>query len=137
MGLPGSGKTTLANELIKLLPAVHWNADEVRQNINKDIGYSLEDRIENAKRLSWLASQVVKSGTCCVTDFICPIPETRLVFNADFLIYMNTIVSGRFEDTNRMFIAPDITECNYIATTFDATSHAASIFSIIKDYNVR
>ena len=46
MGLPGSGKTTLAKALAPLIGAVHWNADEVRANINRALGFSLPDRIK-------------------------------------------------------------------------------------------
>lgn len=133
MGLPGSGKTTLAKILAPLLPAVHWNADLVRQNISKDLGFSLEDRLENARRLSWLSDQVSNAGLYCVTDFVCPIPETRKIFNADFVVFMNTISAGRFEDTNKLFVPPELYQCNYVVNTFDADTHAKAILSIIKD----
>ena len=54
MGLPGAGKTTLAQHLAPPLNAVHFNADAVRANINKDLGFSLEDRIEQARRMGWI-----------------------------------------------------------------------------------
>ena len=51
MGLPGSGKTTLAKELTKLLNGVHLNGDEIRKNLHKDLGFAKEDRIEQAKQI--------------------------------------------------------------------------------------
>ena len=48
MGLPGAGKTTLAKALAPRLNAAHYNADDVRANINKDLGFSEADRIEQA-----------------------------------------------------------------------------------------
>lgn len=58
MGLPGAGKTTLANGLAPRLNAAHFNADEVRANINKDLGFSEADRIEQARRMGPTARRV-------------------------------------------------------------------------------
>jgi adenylylsulfate kinase len=109
MGLPGSGKTTLAKELAKLLNAVHFNADEIRKEINKDLKFSLEDRVEHARRMGLLCDIVVRSGQYAIADFVCPTPETRLAFDKDdafFTVWMNRIQEGRFEDTNKMFVPP-------------------------------
>ena len=109
MGLPGAGKTTLARALTPRLNAVHFNADEVRKHINKDLGYSEADRVEQARRMGWLCDQVVKSGGIAIADFICPTPETRAAFleNGDaFTIWIDRIKEGRFEDTNRLFVPP-------------------------------
>jgi adenylylsulfate kinase len=110
MGLPGSGKTTVAAALVALLDAVRFNGDEVRANVNKDLGFSEPDRIEHASRMGWLCDQVVKSGGFAVADFICPTPETRAAFTAGgpaFVVWTNRVQAGRFEDTNRMFVPPD------------------------------
>lgn len=107
MGLPGAGKTTLAKALVPLLNAVHFNADAVRENINKDLGFSPEDRIEQATRLGWLCDQVLQTGNYAVADFICPLPETRQAFGEDaFIIWVDRIKKSRFEDTNKLFIPP-------------------------------
>lgn len=110
MGLPGAGKTTLARLLVHRLNAVHFNADEVRANINKDLGFSEADRIEQAARMGWLCDQVVKTGGFAVADFICPTPEAREAFSANgdcFIVWVNRISQGRFADTNRIFVPPE------------------------------
>jgi len=110
MGLPGAGKTTLAAGLAPRLNAVHFNADEVRKNVNKDLGFSEADRIEHAHRMGWLCDQVVKVGGFAVADFICPTPETRAAFvegGEAFVVWVDRIRKGRFEDTNRMFVPPE------------------------------
>src|SRR6266850_233864 len=80
LGLPGAGKTTLAMQLAPRLNAVHFNADDVRTNVNKDLGFSEPDRIEHARRMGWLCDQVVRVGCFAIADFICPTPETRAAF---------------------------------------------------------
>ncbi len=69
MGLPGAGKTTLTRELAPLINAVIFNADEVRANLNRDLGFLIEDRIEQARRMGWLCDQVVKAGGTVIADF--------------------------------------------------------------------
>lgn len=106
MGLPGAGKTTLARMVAPLLKAVVFNADEVRANISKDLGFSIADRIEHARRMGWLCDRVVDAGGVAIADFVCPTPQTRSAFGADFVIWVDRIREGRFEDTNRLFIPP-------------------------------
>jgi cytidyltransferase-like protein len=106
MGLPGAGKTTLAKALVPLLNAVHFNADAVRANVNKDLGFSLEDRIEQARRMGWLCDRVVETGAFAVADFICPTEETRAAFGEAFVVWVDRIKEGGFADTNRMFVPP-------------------------------
>ena len=62
MGLPGAGKTTLANALAPLLNAVVFNADAVRANVSRDLGFSHEDRVEHARRMGWMCDRVVEAG---------------------------------------------------------------------------
>jgi adenylylsulfate kinase len=107
MGLPGSGKTTLANELVPRLNAVWFNADAVRQEINKDLGFTVEDRNEQARRMGLLCSWVKKTGQYAVADFVCPTKDTREAFGADFTIWINRIEEGRFQDTNKIFESPE------------------------------
>lgn len=130
MGLPGSGKTTLAQALAKKLQAVHFNADAVRQNINKDLGFSISDRLEQATRMGWLCDQVTKSGNYAIADFVCPTAETRQAFGEAYVVWMNTIQQGRFEDTNRLFVPP--TNADLIINTMDADAHAQTIVDMIR-----
>ncbi len=106
MGLPGSGKTTLATTLAPLLNAVIFNADAVRANLSPDLGFSHEDRIEHAHRMGWMCDRVVEAGGTAIADFICPTVETRAAFGSAFTIWVDRIAAGRFEDTNRLFTAP-------------------------------
>jgi nucleoside-triphosphatase THEP1 len=107
MGLPGAGKTTLSEALAQRLNAVHLNADAIRANVNKDLRFSPEDRIEQARRMGFLADTVAKSGAYVVADFVCPTPETRTAFGDDAtVVFVDRIRSGRFADTNALFQPP-------------------------------
>ncbi len=105
MGLPGAGKTTLANELAPMINAKRLNADEIRKAAN-DWDFSEEGRTRQAKRMADLAEKYKKEGNYVVCDFICPTPKARKLFNADIIIWVDTIKKGRFEDTNAMFVKP-------------------------------
>ena len=106
MGLPGAGKTTLADELAPKLNAKRLNADEVRKAAN-DWDFSEEGRKRQAKRMADFALELKKQGNYVVADFICPTPEARKLFPADFVIWVDTITEGRFDDTNQMFVKPE------------------------------
>ncbi len=106
MGLPGAGKTTLASKLVNLIGAKWLNADQVRKNAN-DFDFSENGRKRQAIRMCKLADELNKKGYKVIADFICPTPESRKLFNPDFIIWLDTIDKGRFEDTNNMFVQPD------------------------------
>ena len=103
MGLPGSGKTTLASELVPLLKAKWLNADEVRKEAN-DWDFSAEGRTRQAKRMCDEALKIKKEGNNVIADFICPTPEARKLFPADYIIWVDTIKEGRFEDLSLIHI---------------------------------
>lgn len=108
IGLPGSGKTTLAKALMEHTDAIHLNADEVRADLNKDLGFTPEDRIEQARRMGALARLLHAQGRIVIVDFICPTYETRKAFGKpDYLVWMNRIEKGRFADTNKMWEDPE------------------------------
>ena len=129
MGLPGAGKTTLANELAKLIKAKRLNADEVRKTAN-DWDFSEEGRKRQSKRMSDAAIKIKNEGNNVIADFICPTPEARSLFPADYIVWVDTIKKGRFEDTNQMFVKPVKFDCH--VTTQDAKVWAPKIAKEIK-----
>ncbi len=129
MGLPGAGKTTLANELAPLLNAKRLNADEIRKAAN-DWDFSEEGRKRQAKRMAEQALKLKGEGNFVVADFICPTPEARSLFPADFVIWVDTIKEGRFEDTNQMFVKPE--KYNFHVTSQDAKLWVPKILKEIK-----
>ena len=128
MGLPGAGKTTLANELAPKLNAKRLNADEVRKAAN-DWDFSEEGRKRQAKRMADFALELKNQGNYVVADFICPTPEARNLFPADFVIWVDTIKEGRFDDTNQMFVKPE--KYDFHVTTQDAKFWADKIIKEI------
>ena len=129
MGLPGAGKTTLADELAPMLEAKRLNADEIRKAAN-DWDFSEEGRTRQAKRMAEHALKLKNDGNYVVADFICPTPEARSLFPADFIIWVDTIKEGRFEDTNQMFIKPE--KYDFHVTTQDAKLWVSKIIKEIK-----
>ena len=106
MGLPGAGKTTLADKLAPELNAKRLNADEVRKAAN-DRDFSEEGRTRQAKRMADLALKLKGEGNYVIADFIAPTPKARSLFPADYTIWIDTIKEGRFDDTNKMFVKPE------------------------------
>ncbi len=129
MGLPGSGKTTLANELGPMLNAKRLNADEVRKEAN-DWDFSEEGRKRQAKRMANFATKLKEQGNFVIADFICPTPEARSLFPADYVIWVDTIKKGRFEDTNQMFVKPE--KFNFHVTSQNAKLWATKIAEDLK-----
>jgi adenylylsulfate kinase len=136
MGLPGAGKTTLATALKHYLEdfkhegygvTVEWfNADEIRKKFN-DWDFSETGRIRQSIRMSELAEQ--SSADWVICDFVAPLVEMRNNFKADWTIWMDTIEQGRFEDTNRAFIPPQLYDFRVIEQ--DAEKWAAYVGSRI------
>jgi adenylylsulfate kinase len=127
MGLPGSGKTTLAEALRTELwhagRTVAWfNADEVRKRFD-DWDFSLEGRIRQSRRMRELADQA--STDFVIADFVAPLESMRAAFQAHWVIWTDTINSGRYEDTNQLFNPPDT--YHFRVTTQAAESWARRI----------
>ena len=129
MGLPGAGKTTLANELAKLIECKRLNADEIRKAAN-DWDFSEEGRKRQARRMSDEALKIKKEGNNVIADFICPTPKARELFPADYIVWVDTIKEGRFEDTNQMFVKPN--KFDFHVTTQDAKLWASKIKEDLK-----
>ena len=105
MGLPGSGKTYLAERLVPILNAAWYNADKLREMAN-DWDFSDEGRRRQSRRMRTFADFEKDNGRYVVCDFVCPTKETRENFDADIVIWMDTEKKGRFSDTNKIFQKP-------------------------------
>ena len=130
MGLPGAGKTTLADELAPLLNAKRLNADEVRKTAN-DWDFSEEGRSRQAKRMADLALKLKDERNYVIADFICPTPKARSLCPADYVVWVDTIKEGRFDDTNKMFVKPE--KYDFHVTSQDAKNWAPKIFEDLKN----
>lgn len=124
MGLPGAGKTFLAERLKKQLESngktVGWlNADEVRRYYN-DWDFSKEGRIRQSLRMRDLADE--SNTDYVIVDFVAPLPEMRHNFKAHWVIWMDTIDAGRYEDTNKMFVPPDVYDFRIVEQDADKWS---------------
>jgi adenylate kinase family enzyme len=107
MGLPGSGKTTLAKALQAKLNCPWFNADDVRKQFD-DWDFSEAGRIRQSKRMRDLADNCPNNPTYVIADFVAPIVDMRNNYKADWTIWMDTIREGRYADTNKMFVEPEI-----------------------------
>ena len=106
-GLPGSGKSWLAERLCEGQPNfVHLDADMIREAV-QDWDFSEEARLRQALRMRGLAYCEAMFDGIAIADFVCPTPETRKLFDADYTIFIDTIDISRYSDTNRLFVKPD------------------------------
>ena len=130
MGLPGSGKTYLAQRLQPLLNAAWFNADKVREMAN-DWDFSPEGRTRQSLRMKALADYESDNDRIVICDFICPTSETRKMFKPDIVIWLDTIKEGRFEDTNKLFEEPE--KVDFRITEWNDKNHINIAAEINKD----
>ena len=130
MGLPGSGKTYLAERMQPILKSAWYNADIVREMAN-DWDFSPEGRIRQSLRMKNLADFEKSQGRIVICDFVCPTNETKENFSPDITVWMNTITSGRYEDTNKMFEKPK--NVDYIVTEMNDNNHEIISTKILKN----
>jgi len=121
-GLPGSGKSYLAEPLAKELDGVWINADQVREEYD-DWDFSPEGRMRQAMRMKFLSEGVVRAGKYAITDFVCPFEKARQEFQPDYAVWMDTIEEGRFEDTNKIFEKPE--QVDHIVHTWRPDVHVS------------
>ena len=130
MGLPGSGKTYLAERMQPILNAAWYNADKVREMAN-DWDFSPQGRIRQSLRMKNLADYEKSHGRIVICDFVCPTSETKTNFDPDITIWMDTIKSGRYEDTNKMFEEPS--NVDFKVTEMNNTNHETISKEILKN----
>jgi len=106
MGLPGSGKTTLAKKLAVRFGAIHLNADDMRNRVWTDLDFSISCRMIQAQRMGALSDILLEQGFSVIADFVCPTKTTRELFGQAKVIWMDTIKESRYEDTNQLFEPP-------------------------------
>lgn len=133
MGLPGAGKTTLANELKEQLIAkekkVIWlNADQVRKDYD-DWDFSHQGRIRQSERMHFLSKMI--DADFVIADFVAPLEIMRENFKPDYVVWVDTIKESRYEDTNSIFEAP--TNHDFHVTEQNAKEWATTICQNILD----
>lgn len=134
MGLPGTGKTTFARELTERLgdkdKNVAWfNADDVRQ-MHEDWDFSMEGRIRQSQRMKTMAEDFNQTDFV-ICDFIAPTKEIRNIFDADYVVWMNTEETSSYEDTNTIFERPEYGEWDYVVTAKDAINTVPYFIDIL------
>jgi adenylylsulfate kinase len=134
MGLPGSGKTWLAERLQKHLNCAWYNADEIRKMAN-DWDFSDDARRRQAFRMACIANAEKAFDRVVICDFVCPTKNTRDIFDANITLWLDTIKESRFEDTNKVFEEP--TEFDYLIENFMSDKEIKQLAdSLRKTYDV-
>jgi adenylylsulfate kinase len=136
MGLPGSGKTTLAHSLKQVLEdnglnVIHFNADAVRKEHN-DWDFSEDGRLRQAQRMRILGNNCRTQYAIC--DFVAPTEVTRDLFEPEIIIWMDTINESIYDDTNKLFQIP--TKYDIQVTEKDSEKWAQIIMNyMIENWN--
>lgn len=134
MGLPGSGKTTLAeklfDEVCKNSPAEWVNANELRQECN-DWDFSPEGRLRQAHRMGLIATKGSAAGFTMICDFVCPTRETRDIFDPNLVVWMDTVAKSKYADTNKLFEPPSREEYDIRIDEFASDKWAVTLADLI------
>ena len=133
MGLPGSGKTWLAERLQSYLDCAWYNADTVRKMAN-DWDFSPEGRVRQANRMRTYADYEKSYNRTVICDFVCPTRTTREAFNPDLVIWLNTISLSKFKDTNDIFERPALVD--WVIDNYLTDEQILAIAEDIKNYVV-
>ena len=129
-GLPDTGKTYLTERIIKHIDNTCWfNADKVREIVN-DWDFSDKGRMRQSERMKTFADFESKHGRIVICDFVAPTKRTRDLFDADFIIWMNTHNKSKYENTNKIFEEP--TDCNIIIRKYLSDDEILDIIGVIK-----
>lgn len=101
-GLPGSGKTTIAGELVRqirlhTLAVVSVDGDAFREVVGNDLGYSNADRLENARRIGRLCRMLSRQGHHVVCSTVSLFHECHAWNRAHFPRYLEVLVRVREE----------------------------------------
>ena len=134
MGLPGSGKTTLAeklfDEILKNHPAEWVNADELRKETD-DWDFSVDGRKRQAWRMRSIADKGIEAGFIMICDFVCTTRELREIFDADMTIWMDTVRRSEYKDTNKIFEKPTKEEYDIRIDEFDSDKWSETLADLI------
>ena len=133
-GLPGSGKSTLANKLAKKLDADHFEADRIRE-LYRDWDFSEVGRQRQAERMRRLGQESKKQWA--VLDFVAPKWIHRHTVNADVVIFMDTVLESRYEDTNHIFEYPYLNDIDYRFTALESDAQAQLISEHLRPFDWR
>lgn len=125
-GLPGSGKTTLAQELASRLNAHHVNGDAVREATG-NWDFTLEGRMQQAHRMRAVADT---NEGLVVSDFVAPTPEIRAVFDPHITVFVNTVSESKYTDTNAIFVPPE--NPDYVVERWQTTEEMDDVATAIR-----
>jgi len=124
-GKTGSGKTTLARELSRLLAATVFDGDDIRNAYPNPLGFEHEDRLLHAEFMGKLCDAVVTAGGNVIASFICPTEATRLLFDKGprkaFVVWIDRRGDGEYPDSDKLWQSPSHYDMH-------VTQHGAPIY---------
>lgn len=144
-GLSGSGKSTIANALVKYIPdVIILDGDVIRKGLNNDLGFSALDRIENIRRVIELCKLLNSVGKNVISAFICPFEKLRLKAKKEIerciLVYCECSLNiCEYRDPKGLYKlarAGKIKEFTGIDSPFEKPSSEADIVLNTVDYTV-